>query len=88
MTTTRRGFLKLFSGAVAAAALIPVVLRDLPKSTPHIGPVAKRSNFAALDQRQLKVWSRELWTQARNEQFMRTFVGGDNAVIQLVTELH
>ena len=28
--TTRRGFLKLFSGAVAAAALIPLALRKQP----------------------------------------------------------
>lgn len=46
------------------------------------------TNFGALQTEQVKVWSRDLWKQARNLSFVNQFAGsGDNAMIQRITEL-
>ena len=46
------------------------------------------TNFAALTPQQKIVWSRDVWQAARDQMFVKRFMGtGDNAVIQRVTEL-
>lgn len=46
------------------------------------------TNFAALTPQQKIVWSRDLWAAARDQMFIKKFIGsGDNAVIQRITEL-
>ncbi len=46
------------------------------------------TNFTDLTTEQKKVWSRDVWDQARNASFIENFIGTDsNAVIQRVTEL-
>lgn len=46
------------------------------------------TNFGALQTEQIKVWSRQFWSQARNLSFVMQFAGkGENAMIQRVTEL-
>lgn len=46
------------------------------------------TNFAALTPRQKIVWSRDVWSAARDKMFTKRFVGkGDGAMIQRVTEL-
>lgn len=46
------------------------------------------TNFGALTTEQKKVWSRDVWHQARNNAFISKFVGtGKNALIQRITEL-
>ncbi|MEB3319806.1 MAG: N4-gp56 family major capsid protein, partial [Cyanobium sp.] len=47
-----------------------------------------KTNFAALTTEQKKVWSRDLWKQARNLSFLSRFTGkGSNSMIQRITEL-
>lgn len=47
-----------------------------------------QTNFAALTTQQKLVWSRQLWTAARDQTFINRFVGDDqNNVIQRITEL-
>ena len=46
------------------------------------------TNFAALTDEQLTVWSRDLWKAARNNSFVSRFTGtGPNSMIQRITEL-
>lgn len=46
------------------------------------------TNFAALTQEQLTVWSRKFWAEARNRSFVMGFAGvSPNSMIQRITEL-
>jgi N4-gp56 family major capsid protein len=46
------------------------------------------TNFGALTDEQLTIWSQDLWSAARNRQFIKRFTGsGEDAMIQRVTEL-
>lgn len=46
------------------------------------------TNFAALSPDQKLAWSRELWSAARDQMFIKKFSGkGENNVIQVVKEL-
>lgn len=46
------------------------------------------TNFAALTPQQKLVWSRDVWTGARDQMFINKFIGsGENAVIQRVPEM-
>jgi N4-gp56 family major capsid protein len=46
------------------------------------------TNFAALTPQQKIVWSRDVWQAARDQMFIKRFVGkGQNAMIQRITEL-
>lgn len=46
------------------------------------------TNFAALTPQQKIVWSREVWSAARDRMFIKRFLGtGENALIQRITEL-
>lgn len=46
------------------------------------------TNFAALTDEQKTVWSKEMWSQARNMSFVNKFMGkGPNSMIQHITEL-
>ncbi len=46
------------------------------------------TNFAALTPQQKIVWSRDVWSAARDQMFIKKFMGtGQDAVIQRVTEL-
>ena len=46
------------------------------------------TNFASLTTQQKIVWSRDVWSAARDMMFVKRFMGsGDNAVIQRITEL-
>ena len=46
------------------------------------------TNFGALTDEQLTVWSRDTWSYARNYSFVNKFVGsGPNSMIQRITEL-
>lgn len=46
------------------------------------------TNFAALTPQQKIVWSRDVWSAARDMMFIKNFIGtGDNSVIQRITEL-
>jgi N4-gp56 family major capsid protein len=47
-----------------------------------------KTNFAALMDNQLRVWSRRLWAEARNKTLIMPWTGSDpNSMIQRVTEL-
>ncbi len=47
-----------------------------------------KTNFAALDDHAKKVWSRDVWRQARNQMFVTRFMGkGQNSMIQVIPEL-
>jgi N4-gp56 family major capsid protein len=47
-----------------------------------------QTNFAALTPQQKIVWSRDVWQSARDQMFIKRFIGtGENAVIQRITEL-
>lgn len=46
------------------------------------------TNFAALTDEQLTVWSRQFWQEARNRSFLMSFAGtSPNSMIQRITEL-
>lgn len=46
------------------------------------------TNFAALTPQQKVVWSRDVWSAARDKMFIKRFMGsGENALIQRITEL-
>lgn len=46
------------------------------------------TNFAALTPQQKIVWSRDVWSAARDQMFVKRFLGtGQNAMIQRITEL-
>lgn len=46
------------------------------------------TNFSALDTDMKKVWSREVWKQAREKMYVSRFMGtGQNSMIQRITEL-
>ncbi|WP_027389237.1 DUF4043 family protein [Chrysiogenes arsenatis] len=46
------------------------------------------TNFAALTPEQKLVWSRDVWEAARDQMFIKRFIGkGDGAMIQRITEL-
>lgn len=46
------------------------------------------TNFAGLTSTQKIVWSREIWSNARDQMFIKRFTGtGDNALIQRITDL-
>lgn len=46
------------------------------------------TNFAALTAQQKIVWSRDVWSAARDQMFIKKFIGkGDGAMIQRITEL-
>lgn len=46
------------------------------------------TNFAALTPKQKIVWSRDVWSAARDQMFIKNFIGtGDNSIIQRITEL-
>ena len=45
------------------------------------------TNFAALTPEQKIVWSRDVWKDARDMAFITKFTGGENSVIQRITEL-
>jgi len=47
-----------------------------------------QTNFAALTPQQKLVWSRDVWKAARDQMFIKKFIGNDeNSVIQRITEL-
>jgi N4-gp56 family major capsid protein len=47
-----------------------------------------QTNFAALTDKQKLVWSRDVWQAARDQMFIKRFLGtGENAMIQRITEL-
>jgi N4-gp56 family major capsid protein len=47
-----------------------------------------QTNFAALTAEQKLVWSREVWEAARDQMFLKSFLGkGDGSMIQRITEL-
>ena len=47
-----------------------------------------QTNFAALTATQKLVWSRDVWKAARDQMFIKKFIGNDdNSVIQRITEL-
>lgn len=47
-----------------------------------------QTNFAALTSQQKLVWSRDVWSQARDQMFIKKFIGtGEGALIQRITEL-
>jgi len=45
------------------------------------------TNFAALTPQQKVVWSRDVWQSARDQMFIKKFTGGENSIIQRITEL-
>ena len=45
------------------------------------------TDFAALTDEQYTVWSRMFWREARNKTFIMNFAGGEDSMIQRVTEL-
>ena len=46
------------------------------------------TNFAALTEEELTVWSRDFWRVARNASFINQFAGnGPNSMVQRITEL-
>lgn len=46
------------------------------------------TNFAALTDEQLTVWSRDFWREARNKTFIMSFAGSSsNSMVQRITEL-
>ena len=46
------------------------------------------TNFAALEPHQKIVWSRDVWSAARDQMFIRRFMGtGENAMVQSIKEL-
>ena len=46
------------------------------------------TNFAALTSQQKIVWSKDVWAEARDQMFIKKFIGsGENSVIQRITEL-
>lgn len=46
------------------------------------------TNFGALTEHQLKVWSKDFWRETRNKTFVMAFAGnGSNSMIQRITEL-
>lgn len=45
------------------------------------------TNFASLTSQQKIVWSRDVWQSARDQMFIKKFIGGENSVIQRITEL-
>lgn len=45
------------------------------------------TNFAGLTSAQKVVWSRDVWQAARDQMFIKKFTGGENSVIQRITEL-
>lgn len=46
------------------------------------------TNFAALTPKQKIVWQRDTWKAARDQMFLKNFIGtGDNNVVQRITEL-
>lgn len=45
------------------------------------------TNFAGLTAAQKVVWSRDVWQSARDQMFIKKFTGGENSVIQRITEL-
>lgn len=46
------------------------------------------TNFAALNSKQKIVWSREVWSEARDKMFVKRFLGkSENSMIQLITDL-
>lgn len=45
------------------------------------------TNFAGLTAAQKVVWSRDVWQAARDQMFIKKFTGGENSVIQRITEL-
>ena len=45
------------------------------------------TNFAALTNEELTIWSRDMWKAARNWMFLEKFTGGNGAMIQKITEL-
>lgn len=47
-----------------------------------------QTNFAALTAQQKLMWSRDVWSAARDQMFIKKFIGtGDGAMIQRITEL-
>ncbi len=55
----RRGFLRSSLYAAVGVALAPIAAKRLPPP-----PKPKPPNFAALSPAEIKVWSREVWTEA------------------------
>lgn len=46
------------------------------------------TNFAGLNSKQKIVWSRDVWSAARDRMFVKRFIGtGENSMIQRITEL-
>ena len=53
-----------------------------------VEPIMAATNFAGLTSTQKIVWSREIWSNARDQMFIKRFTGtGDNALIQRITDL-
>ena len=47
-----------------------------------------QTNFAALNSKQKIVWSRDVWSEARDKMFVKRFLGkSENSMIQRITEL-
>src|SRR4051812_17025486 len=47
-----------------------------------------QTNFAALTPQQKLVWCRDTWSAARDQMFVKRFLGtGDNSMIQRITDL-
>lgn len=45
------------------------------------------TNFAALTDEELTIWSKDMWKAARNWMFIERFTGGSGAMIQKISEL-
>jgi N4-gp56 family major capsid protein len=58
-------------------------------AAPYAGNyTANPTNFGALQTDQIKVWSRQIWQEARDKSFLNQFTGkSDDSMVQRVTEL-
>lgn len=97
----RRGFLGALGKAAAFVAAGPLLLKiartPMPIGNPIFegssgtidGLVIKQTNFAALTPSQRAVWSRDVWTAAREESLLQKlyYSGDQGSPIQRVTAL-
>lgn len=61
----RRGFLRRAVTAAAGVALAPIAAKLLPTAIAPIPAAKPATNFAALSQAEIKVWSRATWEAAQ-----------------------
>lgn len=86
----RRGFLRSLVIGSAALATMPTLAKALASMPVPASPVVPPglTNFGALTQTEMKVWSRSMWDVHRDKLFMKKFMGDRNAVIQRVAAEH